>query len=48
MSADFVASKLGSLDHWQAVYDRELDTFDEIGDEGEVWSVHFVKPVVTD
>ncbi|GAA5933324.1 hypothetical protein JCM10213_001250 [Rhodosporidiobolus nylandii] len=30
-------SKLGTLDHWQSVYEREVKMFKEIGDEGEVW-----------
>ncbi|GAA5972044.1 hypothetical protein JCM11641_002469 [Rhodosporidiobolus odoratus] len=30
-------SKLGTKDHWDDVYRREVKTFKEIGDEGEVW-----------
>ncbi|GAA5825137.1 hypothetical protein JCM11251_006114 [Rhodosporidiobolus azoricus] len=31
------ASKLGTKDHWDGVYAREVKMFKEIGDEGEVW-----------
>ncbi|GAA5902059.1 hypothetical protein JCM5296_007566 [Sporobolomyces johnsonii] len=30
-------SRLGRLDHWNQVYEREVKMFNEIGDEGEVW-----------
>ncbi|KAJ1882797.1 Protein-lysine N-methyltransferase efm4, partial [Coemansia sp. S17] len=33
----FEASKLGRKDHWDSVYDREINTFRETGDIGEVW-----------
>ncbi|KAJ1720289.1 Protein-lysine N-methyltransferase efm4 [Coemansia erecta] len=33
----FEASKLGSKDHWNNVYDREISNFKETGDIGEVW-----------
>ncbi|KAJ2811821.1 Protein-lysine N-methyltransferase efm4, partial [Coemansia sp. 'formosensis'] len=33
----FEASKLGRKDHWDSVYDREINTFKETGDIGEVW-----------
>ncbi|KAJ2730732.1 Protein-lysine N-methyltransferase efm4 [Coemansia sp. BCRC 34962] len=35
--ASFEASKLGRKDHWDSVYDREINTFRETGDIGEVW-----------
>ncbi|WWC85865.1 uncharacterized protein L201_000732 [Kwoniella dendrophila CBS 6074] len=30
-------SKLGTKDHWDGVYDREVRVFNDVGDEGEVW-----------
>ncbi|KAJ2727009.1 Protein-lysine N-methyltransferase efm4 [Coemansia sp. Benny D115] len=33
----FEASKLGSKDHWDSVYVREIKNFNESGDIGEVW-----------
>ncbi|KAJ2330743.1 Protein-lysine N-methyltransferase efm4 [Coemansia sp. RSA 2681] len=36
-SESFEASKLGRKDHWDSVYDREINAFKETGDIGEVW-----------
>lgn len=41
MSSDAIEplpeSKLGTLEHWDAVYAREVNNFAEIGDKGEIW-----------
>ncbi|KAF7316728.1 Methyltranfer-dom domain-containing protein [Mycena chlorophos] len=34
---DLTPSRLGSKEHWDDVYDRELANFEETGDEGEIW-----------
>ncbi|EJU04883.1 S-adenosyl-L-methionine-dependent methyltransferase [Dacryopinax primogenitus] len=34
---DFNPSRLGTKEHWDGVYQREIGSFHEIADEGEVW-----------
>jgi len=38
-SQSLAPSKLGTKAHWDDVYQREVNMFKDIGDEGEVWSV---------
>ncbi|GAA5922989.1 hypothetical protein JCM3775_006212 [Rhodotorula graminis] len=37
LGAPLPPSRLGTQDHWNSVYEREVKMFNEIGDEGEVW-----------
>ncbi|BGP49289.1 Protein-lysine N-methyltransferase efm4 [Rhodotorula kratochvilovae] len=37
LGAPLPPSRLGTQDHWNQVYEREVKMFNEIGDEGEVW-----------
>ncbi|KGB78199.1 hypothetical protein CNBG_3761 [Cryptococcus deuterogattii R265] len=30
-------SRLGTKEHWDDVYEREVNVFNDIGDEGEIW-----------
>ncbi|XP_053188934.1 EEF1A lysine methyltransferase 2 [Scomber japonicus] len=34
---DFGTSKLGTRQYWEDAYQRELETFKDIGDVGEIW-----------
>ncbi|XP_068957850.1 EEF1A lysine methyltransferase 2 [Petaurus breviceps papuanus] len=36
-SGSFAPSALGTREHWDAVYERELQAFQECGDSGEIW-----------
>uniref|UniRef100_A0A3P8SDS9 EEF1A lysine methyltransferase 2 n=1 Tax=Amphiprion percula TaxID=161767 RepID=A0A3P8SDS9_AMPPE len=35
--SDFGTSKLGTKEYWEDAYQRELETFKDIGDVGEIW-----------
>ncbi|KAM7385452.1 hypothetical protein PAMP_001535 [Pampus punctatissimus] len=35
--SDFEPSKLGTKDYWEDAYQKELETFRDIGDVGEIW-----------
>lgn len=45
-SQSLAPSKLGTKQHWDEVYEREVKMFKDIGDEGEVWSVNLFLPAV--
>uniref|UniRef100_A0A9J7ZGP2 EEF1A lysine methyltransferase 2 n=2 Tax=Cyprinus carpio TaxID=7962 RepID=A0A9J7ZGP2_CYPCA len=34
---DFAPSKLGTKEYWEDAYNRELQTYKDIGDVGEIW-----------
>ncbi|XP_030011658.1 EEF1A lysine methyltransferase 2 [Sphaeramia orbicularis] len=34
---DFGPSKLGTKEYWEDAYEKELETFKDIGDVGEIW-----------
>ncbi|XP_062256766.1 EEF1A lysine methyltransferase 2 isoform X2 [Platichthys flesus] len=34
---DFGPSKLGTKEHWDDTYEKELETFKDIGDVGDIW-----------
>ncbi|XP_056333090.1 EEF1A lysine methyltransferase 2 [Danio aesculapii] len=36
-SEDFAPSKLGTKEYWDGAYKRELQTYKDIGDVGEIW-----------
>ncbi|CAF1127719.1 unnamed protein product [Brachionus calyciflorus] len=37
MAEELSSSKLGTLEYWEQTYDKEIENFNEFGDEGEVW-----------
>ncbi|XP_018604905.1 EEF1A lysine methyltransferase 2 [Scleropages formosus] len=37
LQEDFSPSQLGTKEYWDDAYQRELDTFRDIGDVGEIW-----------
>ncbi|KAH8083001.1 hypothetical protein HD553DRAFT_313074 [Filobasidium floriforme] len=37
MTEELPASKLGTKEHWDMVYERETKEYEETGDEGEIW-----------
>ncbi|XP_073683539.1 EEF1A lysine methyltransferase 2 [Garra rufa] len=37
LDADFAPSKLGTKEYWDDAYERELQTYKDIGDVGEIW-----------
>lgn len=36
---EFQPSKLGTRQHWDEVYGEEIENFDELREEGEIWYV---------
>ena len=37
MADELPSSKLGTIEHWNEVYKKELADFQDTGDEGEIW-----------
>lgn len=47
MAGELPSSKLGTIEHWNEVYEKELADFEDIGDEGEIWfGEHTLKKLV--